>query len=122
VFIALLLSALVYTLSVYHPADMPCPSGSRVEHPKAVHLVPSVVRHRSWVEVPLTDVVIDMELLVCADGFVVGRGKVDEGDLQSADTVIHVATHWVGWLWVSGRLDTYQTPDRFLVVFPPITG
>lgn len=119
---ALLLAALVLigeTVGSIHAVEQPCPRGARAEQPITVHLVPSVVRHQSWVGLPADLVALEMELVACVDGRIAGRGVVDENDIERTVATVNVATHWVGALWLSGRIDEYRDPQRWLIVLPP---
>ena len=115
----LILGALVLAPLVVHDVGQPCPPGVQTERPAAVHLTPSLFKHRSVVQVPSADVTLNMPLVACVDDRVVGEGIADEEDLASELTTINVATHWVNWMWLSGRLGELQRPERWVVVLGP---
>jgi hypothetical protein len=101
------------------PLDEPCPTGARAEHPVRVQLDVTVLEHQSWVQVPAEEVSRGMLLVACTDGKAIGRAEVRDRDLQANTIRIGVPTRWVLAQWVSGELDAYRTPERWLVVFPP---
>jgi hypothetical protein len=112
------LAAILFWAIVLHGVDEPCPRAGLVQQASEVRLVPSIIPHQSWVAVPSERVSLDMQLVVCVDGLAIGRGSVDDEDMASPNAVINVPTHWVDWLWLSGRLQEYQDPTRWLVVSP----
>ena len=112
------LAAILFWFFVLHGIDEPCPRAGFVQQASEVHLVPGIIPHQSWVGVSSERVSLDMQLVVCIDGLAIGRGFVDDEDMASPSAAINVPTHWVDWLWLSGRLREYQDPDRWLVVSP----
>jgi hypothetical protein len=82
--------------------------------------VPSVIKHQSIIQVSSADVTLDMALVACIDGRVVGEGIADEIDLAADLTTINVATRWVDWMWLTGRLSEFQDFDRWVIVLGPL--
>jgi hypothetical protein len=95
--------------------DHACPGGSETITPVAVRLVPTVIRHRSWVDVRSADVRLGAKLLACTDGRLVGETLVTEEHLAMPITSIGIPTRWVAGTWLAGRLDEYQTTARWTI-------
>jgi hypothetical protein len=110
------LAALAYALHERYPVGRPCPSGTRSEHPISVSLVPGVLRHQSWIHVSSERIVPGMRFLACRDGLVVGEGVVEDDHLQTGVMKVGIPTHWVNWMWITGRLSSCRDPNHWMVV------
>ena len=118
---ALAVVAVVLTVSMLLPQrdlGTPCPAGQHAEQPLSVHLVPNVVEHGNWLLVRTSGLAPGTVLLACTNGVVVGIDPLDEADLQAGTDTLPVSTRWVDWMWLSGRLDEYTNPDRWLIIYP----
>lgn len=116
---SLVLATGLLAIRTPYRTNEPCPGGGRQIAATAVRLVPSVLRHRSWVEVPSNAISAGDKLLACIDGRLVGENIVDEDDLVGPFTQIGIPTNWVAMQWLAGRLDTYRSVDRWTVMVVP---
>jgi hypothetical protein len=121
--VVLLMAAAVaaYVVMQDHPLDRPCPAGSRSIHPTEVHLVPTLLEHHNWVAIPPSEIAAGQVLAICTDGRAIGEAVMDPEDAAANRVELNVPTRWADLTWASGRLSDYFDPDRWLVVFPPLS-
>jgi len=98
--------------------DRPCPASQLTRQPLSVHLVPTVFEHQSWVLVDTTGVVAGDTLYACADSLIVGVDPLDEADIAAGTDTLPIPTRWVAWMWLTHRLDAYELPERWQIIYP----
>lgn len=118
---ALLMASLASMRAPYRTDD-PCPGGGQTLPPVSVHLMPSIIRHQSYVGVHSSSLRVGMKLFACTDGRLIGETLVDDEDLAEPITTIGIPTRWVASMWLAGRLDEYRTVDRWLVLIESHQG
>ena len=88
-------------------------------HPTTLHFEPGLVEHQNWAEIPPSEIQLGQVIVLCTDGVLIGREHMEDDDLVATAVILRIPTRWVDLAWLSGTLDAYRDPTRWVVAFPP---
>jgi hypothetical protein len=96
------------------PLDEPCPVLPLRVSPLRLHLTPGFLKHQSWIEFPVAEPNA-RGFVLCLDQriFDANSGNPPANGVVRAN----VSTRWVDAQWFMGRLDAYNSPRRWELVY-----